>query len=51
MYGYFTARKLGFKHSASPSASAVKLPKVGTGCKEAGKKNYVGNISGNLQHL
>jgi hypothetical protein len=25
--------------------------KVGTGCKEAGEKNYVGNISGNLQHL
>jgi hypothetical protein len=24
MYGYFTARKLGFKHSASPRASAVK---------------------------
>jgi hypothetical protein len=25
--------------------------KVGTGCKEAGEKDYVGNISGNLQHL
>jgi hypothetical protein len=25
--------------------------KIGTGCKEAGEKNYVGNISGNLQHL
>jgi hypothetical protein len=25
--------------------------KVGTGCKEAGKKMYVGNISGNLQYL
>jgi hypothetical protein len=26
-------------------------PKVGTGCKETREKNYVGNISGNLQHL
>jgi hypothetical protein len=25
--------------------------KVGTGCKEAGEKNDVGNISGNLEHL
>jgi hypothetical protein len=30
---------------------ASKINKVGTGCKEAGEKNYVGNISGNLQHL
>jgi hypothetical protein len=29
----------------------ANVTKVGTGCKEAREKNYVGNISGNLQHL
>jgi hypothetical protein len=29
----------------------IGLGKVGTGCKEAGEKNYVGNISDNLRHL
>jgi hypothetical protein len=33
------------------SHNITQTYKVGTGCKEAGKKNYVGNISGNLQHL
>jgi hypothetical protein len=33
------------------SRSRLLNSKVGTGCKEAGEKNYVGNISGNLQHL
>jgi hypothetical protein len=37
----------------NPMASLKKnsLYKVDTGCKEAGEKNYVGNISSNLQHL